>query len=89
VRGEGSSTVNVVLSLALILVVALLIAVLARVWWVGSTRALMPTLVWNGLLIPVVVALYSADERLLATGVLVLVVAGIGTAVAAALTRRS
>ena len=82
-RGEGSSTVNVVLSLALILVFAALLAALARVWWVGSTRALVPTVVWNGLLVPVVIALYGAEDRLVAGGLLLLVVLGIGTALAA------
>lgn len=89
VRGEGSSTANLVLSLVLIVVVALLIVVLARVWWVGSTRATVPTVVWNGLLIPVVVALYGAGDRLIATGVLALVVLGIGTAVTAARAARA
>ena len=86
-RGEGTSVTNVVLSLALILVFALLLAVLARVWWVGSTRAVIPTVVWNGLLVPVVIALYGADDRLLASGLSLLVVLGIGTAVAAARAR--
>lgn len=82
--GEGTSVTNVVLSLGLILVLAALLAALARVWWVGSTRAVVPTVVWNGLLIPVVIALYGADDRLLASGLLVLVALGIGTAVVAA-----
>ncbi len=86
-RGEGSSTTNVVLSLALIVVFALLLGLLARIWWVGSARAVVPTVIWNGLLIPVVIALYGAEDRLVATGLLVLVVAGIVTAVTA--TRRS
>ncbi len=82
-RGEGTSATNVVLSLGLILVFALLLAVLARVWWVGSRRALVPTVVWNALLVPVVIALFGAGDLLVAGGLLVLVVAGVGTAVAA------
>ena len=86
-RGEGTSVTNVVLSLALILVFAALLAVLARVWWVGSARAVVATVVWNGLLIPVVIALFGADDRLLASALLLLVVLGIGTALGAARAR--
>jgi len=88
-RGEGTSTTNVVLSLGLILVFALLLAVLARVWWVGSRRALVPTLVWNALLVPVVIALFGAQDLLVAAGLLLLVVAGVGTAFAAVRSRRT
>jgi hypothetical protein len=82
-RGEGSSTTSVLMSGVLILVFAVLLAVLARVWFVRSSRAVVPTFVWNGLLIPVVVALYGAGAGLLATGLLVLVVLGIVTAAGA------
>lgn len=82
-RGEGTSTTNVVLSLGLILVFALLLAVLARVWWVGSRRALVPTVVWNALLVPVVIALFGAGDLAVAGGLLLLVVVGLGTAFAA------
>jgi hypothetical protein len=88
-RGEGTSTTNVVLSLGLILVVALLLAVLARVWWVGSRRGLVPTLVWNALLVPVVIALFGAQDLVVAAGLLLLVVAGVGTAFAALRSRRA
>ncbi len=87
-RGEGSSTVAVVMSGLLILVFAALLALLARAWFVGSTRAAVPTFVWNGLLIPVVVALYGAEETLIATAVLVIVVLGVVTAAGAVATRR-
>jgi len=87
-RGEGSSTVTVVMSGLLILVFAALLALLARAWFVGSTRAAVPTFVWNGLLIPVVVALYGAEETLIATAVLVIVVLGLVTAAGAVATRR-
>ncbi len=86
-RGEGSSTTNVVLSLGLIVAFALLLALLARVWWTGSTRAVVPTVVWNALLVPVVIALYGAEDRLVASALLALVLAGLVTAVTAA--RRS
>lgn len=87
-RGEGSSTTTVVMSGVLILVVAALLAVLARVWFRGSTRAAAPTFVWNGLLVPVVVALYGAEEAGIATGLLSLVALGVVTAVAALVTHR-
>ena len=87
-RGEGSSTVTVVMSAVVILVFAALLALLARAWFVGSTRAVVPTFVWNGLLIPVVVALYGAEQTLIATGVLVIVVLGLVTAAGAVVTRR-
>ena len=81
-RGAGNPT-TVLMSGVLILVVAALIAVLARVWFVGSRRAAVPTLLWNGLLIPVVVTLYGADQAAIATGLLLLVVLGLVTTVAA------
>ncbi|HEU4998545.1 MAG TPA: hypothetical protein VFT68_06330 [Lapillicoccus sp.] len=87
-RGEGSSRTTVVMSGLLILVFAVLLAVLARLWFVGSGRATVPTLLWNGLLIPVVVALYGAEEPRIATGLLAVVVLGIITAVGAVMTRR-
>jgi hypothetical protein len=87
-RGEGSSQAAVVMSGLLILVFAVLLAVLARLWFVGSVRATVPTVLWNGLLIPVVVALYGAEEPRIATGLFVLVALGIVTAVGAVMTRR-
>jgi hypothetical protein len=86
-RGEGSSTVTVVMSGVLILAFAALLALLARAWFLGSARAAVPTFVWNGLLIPVVVALFGAEETLIATGVLIIVVAGVITAAGAVATR--
>lgn len=82
-RGEGSNRTTVAMSGVLILVFAALLVVLARAWWAGSTRAAVPTLVWNGVLVPVVFGLYSAGQVLLGTGLLVLVVAGVVTTVAA------
>ena len=61
---------------------------LARLWFVGSGRATVPTLLWNRLLIPVVVALYGAEEPRIATGLLAVVVLGTITAVGAVMTRR-
>ena len=87
-RGEGSSRTTVVMSGLLILVFAVLLGVLARLWFLGSARATVPTLLWNGLLIPVVVALYGAEEPGIATGLLGVVVLGIVTAVGAVMTRR-
>ena len=87
-RGEGSSRTTVVMSGLLILVFAALLALLARLWFVGSVRATVPTLLWNGLLIPVVVALYGAEEQRIANGLLAVVVLGIATAVGAVITRR-
>jgi hypothetical protein len=87
-RGEGSSRTAVVMSGLLILVFAVLLALLARLWFTGSVRATVPTLLWNGLLIPVVVALYGAEEPRIATGLLVVVVLGIVTTVAAVAARR-
>ncbi len=87
-RGQGSTT-TVAMSIVLILLVAALLAVLAWVWFRGSARAAVPTFVWNGLLIPVVVALYGADETAIATGLLAVVVLGVVTAVAALATSRA
>lgn len=87
-RGEGSSVVNVAMSAVLIVLFAVLLAVLARVWFRGSTRGAVATFVWNGLLIPVVVALYGAEETGIATGLVVVVVFGIVTAAGALATRR-
>jgi len=87
-RGEGNPT-TVLMSGVLILVVAALMAVLARVWFVGSRRAAVPTFLWNGLLIPVVVALYGAQETAIATGLLLLVVLGLVTTVGALATNHA
>jgi hypothetical protein len=88
-RGEGSSATTVVMSGVLILVFAALLALLARAWFRGSTRAVVPTFVWNGLLIPVVVALYGAEEVGIATALLVVVVLGVVTAAGAVATNRA
>ena len=80
VRGEGSSPGTVALSAVIIAVFALLLLLLARLWFAGSARAAVPTFVWNGLLVPVLFALYGAGDSLIATGVLVLVVAGVVSA---------
>ena len=87
-RGEGSSQTTVVMSGLLILVFAVLLVLLARLWFVGSVRATVPTLLWNGLLIPVVAALYGAEEPGIATGLLAVVVLGIATTVGAVISRR-
>jgi hypothetical protein len=87
-RGEGSNPTTVAMSGLLILVFAALLALLARVWFVGSSRGVVPTFVWNGLLIPVIVALYGAGESVIATGLLVLVVLGVLTTAGALATKR-
>lgn len=87
-RGQGNPT-TVLMSGVLILVGAGLLAVLARAWFVRSRRAAVPTFLWNGLLIPVVVALYGADETAIATGLLLLVLLGLVTAVGAVATNRA
>ena len=87
-RGEGNPT-TVLMSAVLILVFAALMAVLARVWFIGSRRPAVPTFLWNGLLIPVVVALYGAEESAIATGLLLLVVLGLVTTVGALATNRA
>lgn len=87
-RGEGNPT-TVLMSGVLILVFAALMAVLARVWFVGSRRPAVPTFLWNGLLIPVVVALYGAEETAIATGLLLLVVLGLVTTVGALATNHA
>ncbi len=87
-RGEGSSPTTVAMSGVLILVFAALLALLARAWFRGSTRAAVPTFVWNGLLIPVVVALYGAEEAAIATALLIVVVLGVVPAAGAVATNR-
>ena len=87
-RGEGNPT-TVLMSGVLIVVVAALMAVLARLWFVASRRAAVPTFLWNGLLIPVVVALYGARETAIATGLLLLVVLGLVTTVGALATNHA
>jgi hypothetical protein len=64
------------------------LGLLARAWFRGSTRAAVPTFVWNGLLIPVVVALYGAEEAAIATALLIVVVLGVVTAAGAVATNR-
>lgn len=82
-RGQGSNTTTVVMSGVLILMVAALLAVLAVAWFRGWDRAAVPTFVWNGLLVPVVIALYGAEETAIATGLLAVVLLGVVTAVGA------
>ncbi len=86
-RGEGD-VATVVLSAALIVLMALLLMVLARFWFARSRRASTPTIVWNLVLVPVVYALYSSGDTLVATAVLVVVLTSLGTGVGAAASAR-
>ncbi|MDQ2782692.1 MAG: hypothetical protein M3Y26_09205 [Actinomycetota bacterium] len=82
-RGQGD-VATVVLSVALIVVVAVLLMVLARFWLAGSRRASTPTIVWNLVLVPVVYTLYSSGDTLVASAVLVVVLMSLVTGVGAA-----
>jgi len=70
--GAGSDRARVLVSAVLILVVAAALALLARLWWSGSTWATTPTVLWNLLLVPVALSVVQAGQLLL--GILLVVV---------------
>jgi len=70
--GAGSDQARVLVSAVLILVVAAALALLARLWWSGSTWATTPTVLWNLLLVPVALSVVQAGQLLL--GILLVVV---------------
>jgi len=70
--GAGSDQARVLVSAVLILVVAAALALLARLWWSGSTWATTPTVLWNLLLVPVALSVVQAGQLLL--GILLVMV---------------
>lgn len=64
IAGGGDDATRVVVSTVFILVVALGLGVLARLWWEGSTWARAPTVVWNLLLVPVAYSLFQSGQSI-------------------------
>lgn len=60
--GGGSDPARVGVSAVLILLVAASLAVLGWLWWTGSRRPTVPTLIWNALLVPVAVGLAQSGQ---------------------------
>ncbi len=69
-------------SAVLILVFAVLLAVLARLWWTGSRWATTPTIVWNIVLVPVAVTLLQAGQVVIGAALAVVAVLGVVAAAA-------
>ncbi len=80
--GAGSDRARVLTSAVLILVFAVLLAVLARLWWTGSRWATTPTIVWNIVLVPVAVTLLQAGQVVLGAALAVVAVLGVVAAAA-------
>jgi len=72
--GAGSDRMRVVSSTVLILVLAAGLALLGRLWLVGSGRPATPTVVWALLLVPVAVGMAQSGQVLICVGLLGLVV---------------
>lgn len=83
-RGEGSDPGTVVLSAVLIAITGALLLLLARLWQRGSRRAPTPTMVWNLLLVPAAITVYSSGQPALGLLMAVAVVASLLTSFAAA-----
>jgi hypothetical protein len=69
---------------ALLVVTAVLLAVLAWGWWVGSDRQRAPTVVWGLLLVPVGLGLSEPGDRVLGGAVVLVGVVTVAVAMAAA-----
>lgn len=63
--GGGGDPGRVAVSAVLILLLAASLAVLGWLWWAGSRRAIVPTLIWNALLVPVAVGLAQSGQAVL------------------------
>ena len=81
--GAADSLTTAATSGALILVFGIALLVLARGWARRQSWARTPTLVWNGLLLPVAWSLFEAEQVLLAAGLGVLAIASLVAAIAA------
>lgn len=77
-RHDVANVGGVVESVGLLLVVAVLLALLARAMLVGRSWARTPTVVWLLLLVPVAVGMFQSGRPDLGAVVLLLSVAGIG-----------
>lgn len=86
-RGEGSDRARVVSSAVLIVAFAALLAVMAWLWWRGSTWPKTATVVWNALL--VAVALLDLLPAGQTTVALLMTVVAVLTIAAALATRRT
>jgi len=80
VAGAGSDQTRVVMSAVLILVFAVGLGWLARLWWSGSTWATTPTILWNVLLVPVALGFVQSGQPLLGILLFVVLVATVAAA---------
>ena len=81
--GAANDLPRAVTSAVLILIFGLLLLVLASGWRRAADWARTPTLLWNALLLPVAWSLHESGRSVLALGVGVLAIVGIGAALAA------
>lgn len=84
VAGATDSVVRATTSGSLILLFGAGLIVLSVGWRRGAAWPRTPTLLWNALLLPVAWSLHDSGRTLLAIGVAVLAVVGIGAALNAA-----
>jgi len=82
-RGEGTGTARVLTESILILVFAVGMGLLARLWLGRSSWPGTPTLVWHALLIPVVVSMAQAGQWLVTLALTAAIVLAIGAVVRA------
>ncbi len=82
-RGGGTDTARVITESALILLFAVGMGLLARLWLGRSSWPGTPTVVWHVLLIPVVVSMAQAGQWLVTVALASAVVAAIGAVVLA------
>lgn len=82
-RGGGTDTARVITESALILLFAVGMGALARLWLGRSSWPGTPTVVWHALLIPVVVSMAQAGQWLVTVALVGAIVAAIGAVVLA------
>ncbi len=83
IRGRGIDTPRVLTESVLILLFAVGLGVLARLWLGRSSWPGTPTVVWHALLIPVVWSMAQAGQWLVVLGLVVAIIGAIGATVVA------
>lgn len=82
VIGASTDLLRAAMSAILILIFSVLLGLLASAWRRRADWARTPTLLWNALLLPVAWSLHESGRTVIALGVGLLALAGIGAALA-------
>ena len=82
-RGEGSDQMRVLTAGVLILVFAVAVGLLGRLWLGQSRWPATPTVVWHVLLVPVAVGMFQSGQLLIGLLITLAIVTAIGATVAA------